>query len=237
MSPRNTAEIPLIPGDPLTGLRQRSAPARAPDLATSVRAGDPPRPEVRVASEEVEVADITFEQFFRQHRDRVGKALALSIGDRDLAAEAVDEAMIRAYQHWGRVSSLDHPAAWVYRVGMNYSRSRFRRMTRKMAFVGRHQGDGIGHDTPFSDSIGDARLAGALAGLPLAQRGVVVSRVLLGLTEAETAAALGLRPGTVKSRLHRGLAALRHELDRKPFQVSPTHISPPTHISNDKELS
>jgi RNA polymerase sigma-70 factor (ECF subfamily) len=48
--------------------------------------------------------------------------------------------------------------------------------------------------------------------LPERDREVIACRYLLELSEAETAATLGIRPGTVKSRLSRGLARLRREL-------------------------
>jgi RNA polymerase sigma-70 factor (ECF subfamily) len=65
------------------------------------------------------------------------------------------------------------------------------------------------HDGPVVDPAIDD----ALAGLPTKQRAVVVCRLLLGWSEAQTSAALGIRPGTVKSRLHRALGTLQVELD------------------------
>ena len=55
-------------------------------------------------------------------------------------------------------------------------------------------------------------LLGAVRGLPEELREVVTCRYLLELSEAETATSLGIPPGTVKSRLRRGLARLREEL-------------------------
>ena len=68
-----------------------------------------------------------FHDFYRATRDRVGRALALTLRDGDLAAECVDEAMARAYQRWSSVQTMDNPAGWVYRVGLNVARSRLRR--------------------------------------------------------------------------------------------------------------
>ncbi|HUF96848.1 MAG TPA: SigE family RNA polymerase sigma factor [Ilumatobacter sp.] len=239
MNPPHAADFPLITGEPLVGMRQRDGAVDPPDDsarrpaadASSRRVVDPP-------DFEVAVGDLAFEEFFREARDRIGKALALSIGDSHLAAEAVDEAMIRAYQQWDRVSSLDNPSAWVYRVGMNYCVSRFRRIARKVNDARRHLGDGVQHDTPFTDSIGDPRLSASLARLPIEQRAVVISRVLLGFSEADTASALGVRAGTVKSRLHRALAALRHDLAAEPPGTTRRAFQlPPITISNHKELS
>ncbi|HKY48496.1 MAG TPA: hypothetical protein VJQ79_10995, partial [Acidimicrobiia bacterium] len=56
----------------------------------------------------------SFEAFYRQNRQHLFRALALTLGDRDLAAEAADEAMARAYQHWRSVQSYDNQAGWAY---------------------------------------------------------------------------------------------------------------------------
>jgi RNA polymerase sigma-70 factor (ECF subfamily) len=160
---------------------------------------------------EIEVdARPSFEAFYAQCRDSVARAVALAIGDPDLAVDSTDEAMVRAYQRWSSVGTLELPAGWVYRVAINCSRSRMRRVARKA----RHVVTGvIGRDThtdvPFADHIGDSDLARALDTLPMDRRSVVVLRVLLQFSEQECAAALDIRPGTAKSRLHRGLSQLR----------------------------
>jgi RNA polymerase sigma factor (sigma-70 family) len=62
-------------------------------------------------------------------------------------------------------------------------------------------------------------VASALAALPDRQRDVVACRYLLGLSEAETATVLGLRRGTVKSRLNRAIDRLRSRLAEGPVAV------------------
>ncbi len=80
-----------------------------------------------------------FAAFYEQHHPRVARALAVTLGDAELATEATDEAMVRAYQRWKQVSSLDNPGGWVYRVGLNWSRSvlRRRRIHRRVKGSGR----------------------------------------------------------------------------------------------------
>lgn len=150
----------------------------------------------------------TFEAFYAEHRDPIARAVAIAIGDVDLAAESTDEAMIRAYQRWSKVGALDRPAGWVFRVAVNQSRSRFRRLARRAKYAAVMQRDSD-DDRPFADSIGDRSLVVALQQLDPDQRDVVVLRILLEFSELECADALGIRPGTAKSRLHRGLAHLR----------------------------
>lgn len=61
-------------------------------------------------------------------------------------------------------------------------------------------------------AVGEPTVEAALAELGEGQRSVIICRYYLGLSEAETAVALDIRPGTVKSRLHRGLQQLQGRL-------------------------
>jgi len=149
----------------------------------------------------------SFDDFYGMHRASIGRALALTLRDADLATEAVDEAMARAYQRWHHVRTLDNPGGWVYRVGLNWSRS-FLRRSRRPAPAWVSQRPAVPGPMVMDPSIDRA-----LAELSVDQRAVVVCRFLIGYSEAQTAAALGLRPGTVKSRLSRALDRLRVLLD------------------------
>ncbi|MGB8859901.1 MAG: sigma factor-like helix-turn-helix DNA-binding protein [Ilumatobacteraceae bacterium] len=131
----------------------------------------------------------------------------MSIGDADLAADAVDEAMARAYARWSTVGALEHPAGWVYRVALNWTRSFHRRRRRTPPSWLASNGAGL-DEVPM-----DPAVTAALHALPEAQRDVVICRLLLGWSEAFTASALRTRPGTVKSRLSRAVDALATQLD------------------------
>lgn len=153
---------------------------------------------------------LPFGTFYEARRDRVARALALTLGDPDLASEAADEAMVRAFQRWDRISTYDDPGAWVYRVGLNWATSvlRRRRLAPRIP---------VDRDTTELGPVKEPDLAAALLELPVHQRTVVVCRFYLGLSEAETATALRIRPGTAKSRLHRALRQLETRL---------AHLSP-----------
>jgi RNA polymerase sigma factor (sigma-70 family) len=169
----------------------------------------PARPDDRRAAAAA-TAGASFESFYRSEADRVRRALAVSLGDAHVAGEAVDEAMTRALARWDQVSRLDSPAAWVYRVGLNWSISRWRRLRREAPLDDLDRT--VGAPEPLAGGVADA-----LRALPIDQRAVVVCRALLECSTIETAAALGIPEGTVKSRLHRGLAALRAALtDQDP---------------------
>ena len=165
---------------------------------------------VAVPHDDVEVADEgtdarSFESFYRERRDRVARALAMTLADPHLGAEAADEAMARAYQRWDRVAGFDDPGGWVYRVGLNWATSVLRRRQRAPQPLAER--DPVDVAAPREPSV-----LAALADLDVRHRAVVVCRFYLGLTEAETATALRVRPGTVKSRLHRALRILQPRL-------------------------
>lgn len=146
----------------------------------------------------------SFERFYREERDRLARALAASLGDPALAAEAVDEAMVRAYQRWAKVGTYDNPSGWVYRVARNWAISRLRRR--------RFVSDGPIPDVAVSMPPIHRELLAGLHELPEPQRQVVVLKYLLGWSQEDIAGALKIRQGTVKSRLSRALSQLRIDL-------------------------
>ncbi len=153
-----------------------------------------------------DLAAVLFPDFYRERRDRIARALTLTLGDPDLAVEAVDEAMARAYQRWARVGSLENPGGWVYRVALNWACSVLRR--RRRAPQPRPE-----RDTTDIGPISEPTVLRALAELDVRQRAVVVCRHLMGWSEEETAIALSTPVGTVKSRLHRANHILARRLD------------------------
>lgn len=186
-----------------------------PPVAESVPVAEP----VPVAECLVAVEHGGFEAFYAQHREPIARALALTLGDADLASEAVDEAMTRALVRWERFGSTDNRAGWVYRVALNWSMSFVRRRRRRNEIYAVSDSVGgarQGNTADPAERVGDPQLAAAVALLPVPLRAVVVCRIHLDMSIAETAAYLGVRPGTVKSRLSRALAALHTTLTSSP---------------------
>lgn len=147
---------------------------------------------------------VVFEDFFRLHHEPVLRAVCTTLGgDIDLAADAVDEAMARAYQRWSKVRNYANAPGWVYRVALNYSRTRLRRRRREPHVAV----EGVVSDRADFDPA----IYRVLMELPLEQRAVIVLKYLIDWTIPEIAVGLGLPEGTVKSRLGRGLARLREE--------------------------
>jgi RNA polymerase sigma-70 factor (ECF subfamily) len=148
-----------------------------------------------------------FESFYAATWQTVYRPLAVTLRDPDLAGEATDEAMTRAYQHWRRVREMGNPEGWVYRVALNWARSRLRRR--------RREAPDPPADLPAREvEESDPAVARAVASLRADHRAVIVLRYLCDLSQEQIAERLDLPVGTVRSRLHRALEQLRLEVSR-----------------------
>jgi RNA polymerase sigma-70 factor (ECF subfamily) len=159
----------------------------------------------------VEVLRADFATFFELHHAEMVRALTLALGDPDLGRDAAAEGFVRALQRWSTVSGLANPAGWVYRAGLNWARSRWRKTRRER--LGVRIDAETRPTTPTDES-----LVRALRRLSLDHRTVVVGRYYLDWSEDQLATALDVAPGTVKSRLNRALTQLselmEHDHDR-----------------------
>lgn len=148
----------------------------------------------------------SFADFYSTNSRPIATALMLTLRDRQLARDAAAEGMARAFQHWTKVSRYGNPAGWAYRAGLNWATSRLRKFRRE------RPADAAVEPVSRDQTPADPDLAAAMADLPVDQRAVVVLRYYLDWSEAATAEALGIAPGTVKSRLNRAVAVLRSQL-------------------------
>ncbi len=174
----------------------------------------------------------TFEEFCQAEYSSIANALTWSLGGHDLGREAADESFARAFERWSTVGAMDNPAGWVYRVGLNWGRRRLWRGKRERDLLSQ---------VPTRDVLHlhyrDPDLASALAELSVKLRSVVVLRLLLDYSERETAEALNLSVGTVKSRLHRGLTQLREQLDDHVDGHRSTNPHPATDRTDEEQSS
>jgi RNA polymerase sigma-70 factor (sigma-E family) len=147
-----------------------------------------------------------FDEFFRAVYPVVHRAAFRIVVDRGDAEDAAIEALTRAFVRWPRLRSLPHRDAWVMRVVINEALSQLRRRKRSAA-ADRHEGRRVvGTDDALATRVS---LVAALTLLPRRQREAIGLRYLADMSEADTALALGLSTGTVKSHLHRATNALR----------------------------
>jgi DNA-directed RNA polymerase specialized sigma24 family protein len=138
-----------------------------------------------------------FDRFVREVEPRLRRALVATYGQ-DRGREAAAEALAWAFEHRAELERLDHPAAYLYKVGQ--SRTRERRQRRVF-------------ETPvFEEPWVEPGLAAALAALPARQRSAVVLVYGAGLTMAEAAEVLGASTGATKKRASRGMTALKRQI-------------------------
>jgi len=130
-------------------------------------------------------------------------------GDRWLAEDLAQTALASAYAAWWRVCRADDPDAYVRRILINASKSRFRRHR----LSERPGGPDDLPDQTLADPAADvgerSALLTALAELPPRQRAVVVLRYVEDMTDAQVGALLGCSASTVRSQAARALAKLR----------------------------
>jgi RNA polymerase sigma-70 factor (sigma-E family) len=158
--------------------------------------------------------DEDFQEFMRNRASLLHQSAYLLCGDWHLAHDLVQDTLVRAYQHWPRIRQVDSPDAYVRRILLNEVRGRWRRRERVVPVARFPEGREPAEADTADELARRAGLRQALLALPLRQRATVVLRYLEGMSERETAAALGCSEGTVKSQSARALGTLRSFLER-----------------------
>jgi RNA polymerase sigma-70 factor (ECF subfamily) len=155
-----------------------------------------------------------FEALVDRHR-RVALRVAYAVAGDD-AEDAVQDAFVKAYGALGRFRAGSPFRPWVLRIVGNEARNRRRSAGRRSALALRVADPGDARtESPEDAAVASERrraLAAAVASLDDRDREVIALRWFAELSEAEMAAALGVRPGTVKSRLARAMSRLRDVL-------------------------
>ncbi len=159
-----------------------------------------------------------FEQFFNRYSTPVFRTAYGLTGDRQLAEEILQDTFARAYEHRASLRREVSPLPWLQRVALNicYTRLRPRRLrwepiSHAVVALLRDLSDEPTEHVERSE-LREIVRAG-IAALPPKQQRVVALYYLHELSIDETAEQLGIRPGTVKSRLHYALRALRGHLE------------------------
>jgi RNA polymerase sigma-70 factor (ECF subfamily) len=160
----------------------------------------------------------TIEVLFRVHYARLVRALTLVCGSREAAADAVQEAFVKAHLHWGRIGRYDDPVGWIRRIAINRLRDDHRRSVRKQRAVDRLAAEQVTVSAPYETP--DAELQWMLAQLPGQQRLALALFYVDELSVTEVAAAMRLSDGAVKFHLHQGRERLRQVLSQRQ-NVSP----------------
>ena len=143
---------------------------------------------------------------FERDYERLVRSLGVAF-DAEAAADAVQEAFIRADRDWGRVSTLDDPGGWVRRVAVNRLLNGRRNQARRREILATVRPVA---DADLTPELIDLRRA--VAELPDRMRAAVCLHYLADLSVGDVAAALDVHPGTVKSNLHDARQRLREQL-------------------------
>jgi RNA polymerase sigma-70 factor (ECF subfamily) len=180
-----------------------SAPETAGrDLALRHRYGDPG----------------AFEEVYLRFSGMVFSLALRMSGDREDAADLTQETFLRVHRHLGRFRGHSSLKTWIYRVAVNCCRSGLRRRARRRPEGPVEQLEQVAdrRSGPEERALGHElgrRLAAAMDELPLVFREAVVLRDVEGLSYGEIGEVLGVRIGTVRSRIARGRERLRGLLE------------------------
>lgn len=152
-----------------------------------------------------------------RYKDAIVTYLTRLTGDRDRAEDLAQETFLRLYRGAAGYDERGQLRAYLYRIATNLARSEARR-ARRLRLLAPLLHPGVAHEPPASaagllrDEL-QRQVAAAVAALPLRWRVPLVLHEIEGWPYAEIAAQLGLREGTVKSRIHRGRQRLRRTLE------------------------
>ena len=164
-------------------------------------------------SDPVQPAD--FDDTFRRCYTPMVRSLTVAAGDREVAADAVQDAFMRAFARWRRVSRLEDPPGWIRHVAVNRMRDHFRKETRGRRALARLEAQPATRaTTPAPDP--PSELAAQLSALPPQQRIAAALFYVEELSVKEVAHAMHLSDGAVKYHLHAARETLRQTLERQP---------------------
>ncbi|MET8265021.1 RNA polymerase sigma factor SigM [Micromonospora arida] len=155
-----------------------------------------------------------FAELFHRHRDRLWAVALRTLGDREEAADALQDALLSAHRAAARFRGDSAVTTWLHRIVVNACLDRIRRRQAHPTVPlpdGNRADDGIGGlepAAPVTDHDTALVVREALAALPLEQRAALVLVDVQGYPVAEVARILGVAEGTVKSRCARGRARL-----------------------------
>jgi len=147
----------------------------------------------------------SFEDFFELEQERLLRVLWMVTGSLQEAEDIVQDAFLRVWERWPKVSAMESPTGYLHHAAMNLFRNRYRR-----ARLGLRKA--IGADPPVDafDSAEDRiSVSSALGRLTRKQRAALVLTDLLGYPADEAGRMLGVRGSTVRSLSSTARVAMR----------------------------
>lgn len=147
---------------------------------------------------------VAFEDLYRRTYGSVMALAMATVRNRALAEDLVQDAYAQLWRQWAGVTQ---PAAWLRRAVVSNCLASLRTQRRREAITRRHT------PAPPPTAPDEKAFFGLLTDLNDRQRIALTLRYVEDLSEAEIAAVLGCRPGTVKSTLHRARTVLRARME------------------------
>jgi len=159
-----------------------------------------------------------FDEVYERFESMVYNLALRMGGDEAEAADCAQETFLRVYRHLGGFRGKSNLKTWVFRIALNCCRSRYRKRATRQKYMD-SSGDEVIDRVADEARNPEQRAAAAelslqvqraLAEVAPVYREAVILRDLQGLTYDEMASVLGVRLGTVRSRIARGREQLRH---------------------------
>ena len=170
-----------------------------------------------------------FEAFYREHLQFVRSFVARRVADPHTAADLTAEIFLAVIESANRYrATRGAPIAWLAGIARNVVAGHVRKQARELRAVSRVSGRALLDDASLEritariDAERSTRaLYRSLNALPAKQRGVVELVAVDGLSLAQAAAALGISPGTARTRYHRARTRLQADLRPELSEVTP----------------
>ncbi|MCX4879915.1 MULTISPECIES: SigE family RNA polymerase sigma factor [unclassified Streptomyces] len=172
-----------------------------------------------------DTASVEFHTFFERHYAELSRLAHLLTGEADAADDLAADALLALWHRWDRVRAADHPVAYARGVVTNLARTRIRTAVRERRRISLFWSQRE-EKTENPDIAGVVDVQEALRRLPFRKRACVVLRHAFDLSEKDTALALGVSVGTVKSQTSKGMAELKKLLGSQgaPHRVHATMV-------------
>lgn len=158
-----------------------------------------------IVMQEISARPKSVEDLFRMSYSPLLRTLTVvALGDSEAAADALQDAFVRAHVRWSRISRYDNPTAWVRRVALNRLSNHFRKIER-----GRRAQQRLGGQDAIEPTLPEIDLVREFKSLPDRQRTAAALYYIDGFSVNEIADAMGIAAGTAKRHLYRAREALR----------------------------
>jgi RNA polymerase sigma-70 factor (ECF subfamily) len=156
-----------------------------------------------------QATDVT--TLFNLHYARLVRSLTVICGNPEEAADAVQDAFVKAHLKWRKISTYDDPVGWIRRVAINKVRDGHRSRVRRDRAVER-----MGHEVKLTSEQPDiSEVAELLSTLPKQQRAAAAMFYVEQLSVLEIAEALEVSEGAVKFHLHQARQKLRAHIESR----------------------